>query len=297
MKHTNTFIGNLAIFGEASLWGLFPVITTISFSHVSPVTSLLITILFAALFLGLWLLASGRWRELLIKAAWPDILAAAFFLAVLYYGFYFLGLAHTTPNNAAIVALLEVLFSYLLFNIWRKEYFSTNSILGALLMVIGAAIILLPKVSTVHSGDFLVMAAATSAPFGNLFQQRARKKISSLTLIFARYFLALPFLFLLNYFFGGPPNWSQIYMALPALAVTGCALLGLAKIFWIEGIHRIPVTHAVALSSISVLFTLAFSYIFLHLPITLSQLLAGIPIFIGVLLLTRKQTAAMPIKI
>ena len=79
---------------------------------------------------------------------------------------------------------------------------------------------------------------------------------------------------------------ADLRISLPYLIVNGILLLGLAKIFWIEGIHRISVTKATALSSITPLLTLLFAWIILNQAPTVWQLTSLVPLLLGVLLLT-----------
>jgi drug/metabolite transporter (DMT)-like permease len=63
--------------------------------------------------------------------------------------------------------------------------------------------------------------------------------------------------------------------------------LGLSKLLWIEGIHRISVTKASALSSMSPLLTLLFAWLLLGNVPSIFQLVSFIPMFFGVLLLSQ----------
>lgn len=69
------------------------------------------------------------------------------------------------------------------------------------------------------------------------------------------------------------------------LLINGLFLFGLGKVLWIEGIHRISVTKANALSAISPLLTLFFAFLFLGQHPTGWQLTAFVPMFFGVILL------------
>ena len=286
MSLSKTTIGDLLILSEACLWGLLPVVITLSYFSISPVTSLFFSTFFAMLFLGVWLTINKQWSQLLVKEAWLDILMVTLLISVLYYAFYFVGLKSTTPNNLSIIALSESFFSYLFFQLWKKEYFSTRHLIGSILVLMGAMIVLLPKTSYWHMGDWFVLCAAMIAPLGNYFQQKARRKIGSIALLFARSFLALPFLFVAMLYFSGMPTFLSIQPSFWFVVVNGCVLFGFSKILWVEGIHRIPVTKAASLASIAPIFTIIFSYFFLKQSPTVWQLTAFVPIFFGLFLLT-----------
>ncbi len=274
----------ITLFG-ALIWSLFPVITVLSYSGASPLVSLGWSVIFSFIFFAIVVALRGRWAELVNKKALPDIIRTTLLNGILYYILYFSALKFTSAGNASIIALTEVLFGFLLFNVWRKEYFSPRHIMGALLMVLGAVIVLLPNFTEFHPGDLLILAASAVGPFGNLFQKRARTKVSSETMMFVRSAIAGPAVLLLALIFGHGASIVLPPHALFVIALNGLFVLGLSKILWIEGIHRISITKANALSSIAPLFTLLFAWLFLHQAPLASQLYGFFPIFFGVILL------------
>jgi len=278
--------GELFIFFEALLWGLFPVIIILSYNnHISPLLALAGSTFFAALFFGGVVWVRGKFHEIKNKSALVDILWMTFYIAILFYVFFFFGLKYTSAGNASIIALTETLFSYLLFNIWHEEYISRKHIAGAILLLVGAVVVLSPNFTKFQSGDILVLLAAFFGPFGNFYQRRARQKVSSEVIMFVRSVVATPILFLLAYIFGEQIIANQISGSIGFLVINGVMLLGVSKILWIEGIHRISVTKANALGVISSLFTLVFAWFFLGQWPTVWQLVAILPIFFGVILL------------
>lgn len=277
--------GELIIFTEAFLWGLFPVITVLSLSAISPLASLGLSTSFAVLFFGLIITIKGKWKEIKNKESFKDILLATLFCGILYYFLYFIGLKYTTAGNASIIALTEIFFSFLLFHIWKKEYISIFHILGSSLMIVGAVIVLYPNFSHFNFGDILILIAAFLAPFGNFFQRKARKNVSSESILFLRSLISAPviiFLAILTKNFNlAHLNYSLILF----LIINGFFILGLSKILWLEGIHRISVTKANALNSLAPVITLIFAWIILHNQPTKFQLLSFLPMFFGILFL------------
>ena len=273
------------------LWGLFPVITVVSFSTLAPIVSLAFSVLFAAVFFGLYITARKKWREMQDTSVWKDYLLMALLIGVWYYGFYFYGLKYTRPGNAALIALLEFFYSFLFFNVWKKQFFSLRHIAGALLMLAGAGTVLFPKAGAFNKGDLFVAIALLAAPLANYIAQRTLKKVSSESVMFARSLLTLPFAFLMIFVFKEKVSIEILRNSFWLLLINGFLVLGLAKIFWLEGIHRIPVTKAAALSSIGPLFTLLFAYLLLHQLPTILQLVAFIPLCAGLILLTYQKSS------
>lgn len=215
------------------------------------------------------------------------VLLAALFIGWMYYGLYYFGLKFTSPGNAAIMAEMELFFSYLLFNVWKKEKFSAAHTWGAVLMLVGAFVLLYPHEGIkFHSGDWLILLATACAPVGNFYQQKLRKMVSSETILFLRSLFTFPFFFLFAYFLNPamiwPPNWWMVLV----LVLNGFFVVGLSKILWVEGIHRISVTKANALSTPTPLLTLIFAYLFLHQTPTMWQMLSIFPMIAGLILLT-----------
>jgi drug/metabolite transporter (DMT)-like permease len=277
--------GEVIIFGEAFLWSLFPVITVLSFKNVPTLLALAWSTLFSAIFFAIVLFWKKGWGQIKNKEAIKDILAATFILGIAYYLFYFFGLRHTSPGNAGLIALTEIFFSFLFFNVWRKEYCLRNHIWGALLMLVGAAIVLYPNTSKFQLGDLLVLAASFIAPLGNFFQRRARKIVSSEAILFVRNLISAAFIFILAYFIKIDFSAIDIKGSLILLIINGFFLLGLSKVLWLEGIHRINVAKANALNAIAPLLTLLFAWLLLGNIPTGFQLFSFIPMFFGVILL------------
>ena len=104
------------------------------------------------------------------------------------------------------------------------------------------------------------------------------------------------FVLLLVVVLRAPFSTADIQASLLFLAINGLLLLGAAKVLWIEGIHRISVVKANALSAAAPLITLFTAWIVFATPPTIWQILAFIPMFIGILLLgvKNKQEVLVP---
>lgn len=289
MSLSETKKGELAIFISAILWGLFPVITVLSYHSLSPIISLGFSTLFAAAFFAVMLTAKKSWHELLSLQTWKYLLYITLFIGLGYYGLYYYGLKFTTPGNGSLIALLETFFSFLLFNVWRKENFSIEYIAGALLTLVGAAIILFPQHLLFNKGTLLIVLAVILAPFGNLYQQKLRKQISSEAIMFGRNLMTAPIIFLLAKFFAQSFSWQDVSISLYPLLINGILIFGISKILWLESIHRISVTKAISIENISPLFTLLFAYLILRQHPTVWQIVAFVPLCCGVILLVNHK--------
>jgi drug/metabolite transporter (DMT)-like permease len=289
MKENKEREGEIFIFLQAALWGLFPVITILSFKVLSPLVSLGWSSLFATLFFAVVISIKKKWHEIKNTSALKNILWATFFIGIISQLLYFFGLRYTSAGNAAIIALTETLFSYLFFHVFRKDYFPKQHIIGSALMIVGAFIVLFPNTDKFRFGDILILCAVMMPPIGNFFQQKARKMVSSESMMFVRSLISTVFVFFLAYVFKTDFSYSNLRTSLPFVLINGILLLGLSKIFWIEGIHRISVTKSNALASVSPLLTLLFAWLFLHNSPTIWQMLSFVPMFFGILLLSKNK--------
>lgn len=278
-------VGEIFIAAEVVLWSLFPVVTALSFKGIPALVSLAWCSLFAGLFFGVIVVYRGRWRELAQTAFWKPIAGVIFFTGILYYVLYFTGLVYTTPGNAAIIAQLEVFSAYLFFNVYRGESFSHEYAIGAALLALGALIVVGKSFTGVNLGDIAVFAAAIVAPLGNYFQRMARAVASSESIMFVRSLVSAAVIGLLSSALGSHTEFNDVLSVMTILVINGVLILGLSKFFWIEGIFRLPVAKCNAFNGVAPLLTLLVAWAVMGTRPDLWQLIALLPMLIGVLLL------------
>lgn len=285
--HTNTaFQGELYIFSEAILWSLFPIFSILIFSSIPPLYTAAISTLISALFFGIVLTIKKKWHELNNKSAWKDMLLTTLFIGIIFYTLIFYGLQKTTAGNASIILLIEVLFSIAILGLWKKEKLTKKRLSGSILMIIGAFVVLFQGSLQINQGDIILLIATAIPPIGNYYAQNARKKVSSTTIMFFRSIIAGCFLLMIATFLEKVPNGSNISDSIIFFLINGIILLGISKILWLEGIHRIPITKAISLASVGPAFTLFFAFLILGEIPTIWQITGLIPIIFGISLLT-----------
>jgi len=278
--------GELYIFSASTLGGFLPIGIVLTYAQVSGFVSLAWSTLFAAIFFAFLITYQGRWSELRNPLLWKHSVFITLFIGILFYGFYFSGLEYSTPGNVSIIILFQIFTSFVFFNIYRRESIPLSHILGAALMILGALVILGRDFRGVNVGDILILCATFFAPIGNYFQQEARKIASSESIMFLRSALSAAAFFVFLYLFGLGGVLGDVWAALPFLLLNGILLLGFEKMLWIEGIHRISVTKASALTCIVPLVTLLFAWPILGQLPNMWQLASLVPFILGVLLLT-----------
>lgn len=269
----------------------FPILSIFSIALVGALYSYALVIFFATITLLALLIARNETRLLFTKHAQRDLLLSSFFITLMF-ALVFLGLQYTTAGNMAVIIFLQLLFSYLYFNLIGPEKLTPPHSRGALLMGVGAVVMLYPENLTLNRGDLLVLVAAAIAPLANFYQKRARSHVSSMTLLAYRNIVGLPFLVLLAWWFEPLPGKEQFVEALPYIVTIALLVYVISKILWVEALHRISITKISAMVAFMPIFTLIFAYFALHEIPTLRQTAGILPILIGGWLITRPADVA-----
>ena len=278
--------GELYMVALSLLEGLFPVLSIISISLIGALHTYGFVVLFATLLLWAILYRQRRVSELLLPHAQKDLLLTSFYITLLF-TLIFISLRYTTAGNVAVLLFMQLLFSYLYFNVLGKERLSPLHSWGAVMMGAGALVVLLPDDLHFNLGDALALAAAAVAPLANLYQKRARAHVGAITILTYRNLAAIPVIFVLALSFEASITFEAFSGALPWLLAIAFLVYVLAKILWIEALHRIPITKMSAMVALVPLFTLLFAYPILGELPSLRQLFGILPIIIGGYLITR----------
>ncbi len=294
VKLSETRKGELSVFASAIFWSFFPIISIFALSSLPSLFAASFSAFFAGIFFAGVLTYQKKWHEWRIRSAWKDVFLGSFLIGTLFFGTVFVGLRFTTAGNASIVTLMEVLFTFLFFGLFKKEKHKRLHVWGAFLMVIGAAIILFPGEFVMRKGDLIILCATTIPPIGNFYQKEARKRVGSPFYLFVRNMLMAITLFLVALVVHPFPSMDNIKASLIFISLNGLVVFGFTKLLWIEGLHRMPVSKAIALEAISPLFTLFFAFFLLHEVPTFWQLGGLIPIIFGVYFLTKEPRNIIP---
>lgn len=292
MFFSETRKGEFSAYGATILGSLFPLLTVLTVTKLPPLYAASIATGFAALFFACTLSCRKGWGQMRNgRSSWKNILLATLFNGVIYHGLIFSGFQFTSPGNGAVVGLMEIFFAFVIVNLLlRHERFIPSHLTGAFLMLSGALIILLPSWDGgMHIGDLLILLATAAAPLGTIFAQRARKAVSADMFMLIRSVISAVFLFILACMFEIAPMSSVWIASWWFLLLNGIFMMGLAKLLWVEAIHRLPITKTVALAPLGVMLTLVFAYLFLGEHITVQQAMSVVPMAYGMWLLTRKD--------
>ncbi|UPT78200.1 DMT family transporter [Sulfurovum sp. XGS-02] len=278
--------GEILMIGLAILESWFPIFSIVSISYIGALHTYTYSLLIALAFFIMIMFKRDRFKELKNRKAYKDLLLTSFWITSLF-ALVFVGMRYTTAGNTAVIIFLQLLFSYLYFNIFGKEKMHTLHVWGAFIMGMGALIILIPDELTFNKGDLLILVAAAIAPLANLYQKRAREFCSSETILGFRTFIGLPFIALMAWAFEPAVLYDAFISALPSLLFIGILIYVVSKIMWIEALHRTSITKLSAMMGLVPMMTLVFAYLYLHEVPELRQVLGIVPVLVGGYLLTK----------
>ena len=278
--------GELLMLGLALLESWFPILSIVSMSYIGALHTYTYSLIIALVFFIIIMAKRKRFAELKNKKAYKDLLLTSFWITLLF-TLVFIGMQYTTAGNMAVIIFLQLLFSYLYFNVFGKEKMDTLHLVGAVIMGIGALIILFPEELTLNKGDLLILVAAAIAPIANLYQKRARTFCSSETILGFRTIVGLPFIALMAWHFEPATTYEGLISALPYLLLIGIFIYVISKIMWIEALHRTSITKISAMMGLVPMMTLFFAYLYLNEVPEFRQILGIIPVLVGGYLLTK----------
>jgi drug/metabolite transporter (DMT)-like permease len=278
--------GELLMLGLSILESWFPILSIVAMSYVGALHTYMYSLIIALFFYLAIMYKRQRFAELKNRAAYKDLLLTTFWITLIFI-FIFIGMRYTTAGNMAVIVFLQVLFSYLYFNVFGKEQMTAMHLIGAIIMVIGALIILIPDDMRFNRGDLLILASAAMAPIVNLYQKRAREYCSAETILGFRTVVGFPFVALLAYFLEPSVSYENFMSALPYLFLIATGVYVAAKIMWIEALNRITITKLSAMLAMLPVFTLIFAYFYLDEVPQIRQMMGILPVLAGGYLLTK----------
>jgi drug/metabolite transporter (DMT)-like permease len=278
--------GEWFMVGSALFESWFPIFSISAMAYVGALHTYAYSLLVALFFFLMIMYRRERFGELRNKRAYPDLLWTTFWITALFI-LIFIGMQYTTAGNMAVIIFLQLLFSYLYFNLLGKEEMHRVHLLGALIMGGGAIVILFPEEMFFNRGDLLILAAAAIAPVANFYQKRAREYCSAETVLAFRTVLGLPVVVLMALMFEPAVSLAMFQKALPYIFLIGTVVYIGSKMLWIEALHRTSVTKVSAMMGLMPVFTLIFAYFYLGEVPEFRQVIGVIPVLIGGYLLTR----------
>jgi len=282
--------GELYMIGLSLLESWFPILSIVSISHIGALHTYAFALLISLFFFVAIMIQKNLFVELKNPRAYKDLLLTSFWITTLFM-LVFLGMQYTTAGNMSVIIFLQLLFAYLYFNVLGKEKMDKIHTFGAVVMGVGALIILFPNELVLNKGDLLILLAAIIAPIANYYSKRTGETCSSETVLGFRTMIALPIIAFCAWVFEPPVGYHDITEAAPYVFLVGFLIFGVSKIFWMEALYRISITKISAMVALVPMLTLLFAYLYLGEVPELRQIFGIVPILIGGYFLTKPLKA------
>ncbi len=235
---------------ETSLYALFPIIVAYVTKVMPPILFAGVSTLVAAVFLGIYLLATRGFKNLEIKKLRKHILIVTIFIVVLPSIFIFWGSSITSGLNTAILLQSEMFFAIFICGFFACESITWNKILAAILIVSGSLLVMYEKGGEVNYGDLLIILGTVFLPIGNIYAKKALELTNPALLLFARSFLGGIVLILISFIFEHSYQslWPDLLKNYPLILINGAVVYCLSKLLWYEGLKRIEISEASLIS-------------------------------------------------
>ena len=249
--------GVILAFISAALWGIFPVMVNRGSHYIPPLTFAAISTMLAAFGSFVYTVLKGKLYELKKREAYSSLLMITLCIVIIPYVLFFIGSSKTTGINTSMLLLSEIIFT-LLFTPLIGEKTTTEKLIGASGVFVGAALILYNGKLRLNIGDIMVIASTATYPIGNFYAKKALHQVSPSTILFVRFFLGGLFLFPLAMVVEAQSNILDIILTdWRILLLTGFVLLGVGKVIWYEALGRLDISKAISLGMTFPLFSLA----------------------------------------
>ncbi|MDY0340854.1 MAG: DMT family transporter [Coriobacteriia bacterium] len=273
------------------VWGTIPL--ALRAADGDPTIKVFYRVFFAALTTGLWMLVSGRRRELtgldhekLRRLIGLGVLVAVNWLLFLS------AFEFTEVATAELLGFTGPVLVAALTPLVTGDRFDRRIVLPLVLAFGGITIIMLRHGFTLGSDRQVfgaVLAAGSALTYAAMLLQSKRllHGISSSTLMLVQYSVAsivlLP-LAVYAYATDGAPTSATAYGALVALGLVHTTLTGL---LFYSGLRRVRADHAAILTYAEPVSAVVFAALFLHEPLTVRTVLGGMMVVLGGVIVAR----------
>lgn len=284
--------GEIYIFLETILWGLFPILAFVSLSTLGPLFSAAICQLLSMLVFLPFAIKSSTFKNIRESYVLKPVLLSTLLIGVIFYSLIFVAGKYEDPVTMAILLLFEVPATYIVLLLFGKERVRLKQAAGGFCVMFASFLAIYKDGLTFSLGGLIVLIAVFFAPMGNYYNKVAREHVAAPVFLFLRGVFSSIFLFVLAFSFEDFPGIDDISDSWFFILANGLLVFGLSKIFWIEGIYRIPINKAISINSMFPVVTMIGSYFFLDIIPRGLQVFALIPAILGVYLLTSKKVSA-----
>lgn len=286
----------MAAVTESSIYGLnHSIAKTVMPEFIKPFGFILLRVTGAAILF--WLLSLWFPKEKISNRDWPRFLACAIFGMVINMLLFFKGLSLSTPINSSVIVTISPILVLVLSSYLLREKITFLKIGGIFLGLSGALmLVLFSKTSTYNApniplGNLFFIINAFSFGIYLILVKPLAAKYHPVTLL--KWFFL--FAFIINF----PITFSEFlevnWQSLPNKAIAGMAFVVLGTTFstYLLNVFAIKQLSASTLSSfiyLQPLIAIAFAVLMGMDKLNILKVAAGLLVFLGVYLVTKKKT-------
>ncbi|MEK9132204.1 MAG: DMT family transporter [Patescibacteria group bacterium] len=285
-------IGELFILAQAALYGFLPIIANYATKLMPPVLFAGVCTSIAALCLLPYIIFTGQIRHLLDKKTLLLLGGITLFIVVIPSIFVFIGTSKTSSINTTILLQTELLFTFIICGIFAGEKITLHKGLGALVLLIGATTVLYQGGLKLNWGDLLIVIGTSFYPIGNILSKKALDLTTPVIILFFRSAFGGAMLIAFSLMFERYDATPFEYIKNNLGSILVCTILVylISKLFWYQGLKRIKISQATAISICMPAFGLFYAVIFLGEIPTLYQVAGLVVIIAGLVLLTHQKS-------
>jgi drug/metabolite transporter (DMT)-like permease len=277
------------------IWGVNFAFVKFALHDFSPLSFTIVRFALAALFLIAIMLANREPLTLERRDIVP-VIGLGFIGITLYNLLFMYGLSTTTASNSALFISSSPLFAALINAIVKKTPLSARGMTGLMLASSGVFLIIQSKPGGITfsrqaiAGDVLTLCAAL---FWALYTMKAKPLLEKYSAIkVTAYSMAFGTVMLLplGAFELLHQSWDAIsFPSWAALAFSSFISGGIAFTLWYDGVKRLGVTRTIVYHYLVPIVAVLFAALFLGELITIPQILGGLAILTGVVLVQQTR--------
>jgi drug/metabolite transporter (DMT)-like permease len=304
MVHLN----NIKNIKQTELGYIFAILAAIMFGSVSvlakPLVSTIDPILLASLIYIISAITlspfAKKQKQKLARRDLLLILSISICGAVIAPSLYFVGLTHASASDAALIANGEVFFSVLLAVMFFKEKLRFVGWVAILLVLAGMVIITTNlnftdfTLQQIHYKDMLLILSMLFWALDNNLSRYLAQKLEVANIAQIKSAIGGVMLLVIALLVFKVDINVEVDQIVPIL-VLGSIGFAASLYFFLQGLKRIGIVRTITIFSMSSIFGLAASSVFLAEQISWYQILAAGIMILGVYLVSRKETVISPV--
>lgn len=288
---------DLILLATALMWGTNILVFKSAIGDFSPWVFNALRLVFATITLGIlaageaWLAAPMQARE---RVRWWRVTLFAFLSGIVYLVIFVKGIDLTTAGNTALILASMPMWTAILSFVFLRERLPRVTWLGLLVTFVGTVIVTtqgsgqVSLASRYFLGNVYMLLAAMAWSAGTVMSRPILQKITPLRLAFISALLTTPFHVWLAS--------AEIPSALPrvmepamllAIIYSGVFSTGVAYVTWHVGVRAVGASHASVYQNVVTLVAVIGGWIVLKEQPLLAQVLGGILMIAGLLLMRR----------